>query len=131
MIVWEYWDGIKEDGSLWSVDMNLFNYYVYGVIGEWLYCYVVGICFGENFLGFCVVYIELQFGLGLDWVEVSFNMMYGCVGLSWYCWEYNEMEVYVIIFVNVMGIVVLLGVSFQIVMEGGFFLYKVFYFQGV
>ncbi len=34
--VWEHWDGIKEDGTFWSADMNSFNHYAYGSIGDWL-----------------------------------------------------------------------------------------------
>lgn len=35
--IWEHWDGIKPDGSFWSPDMNSFNHYAYGSIGDWLY----------------------------------------------------------------------------------------------
>lgn len=35
--IWEHWDGIKQDGSFWSDDMNSYNHYAYGAIGDWLY----------------------------------------------------------------------------------------------
>ena len=35
--IWEHWDGIKPDGSMWSPDMNSFNHYAYGAIADWLY----------------------------------------------------------------------------------------------
>ena len=41
--IWEHWNGIKEDGSLWSADMNSFNHYAYGAVGDWLYGPVAGI----------------------------------------------------------------------------------------
>ena len=41
--IWEHWDGIKPDGSMWSPDMNSFNHYAYGAIGEWLYRVVAGL----------------------------------------------------------------------------------------
>ena len=41
--IWEHWNGIKEDGSLWSTDMNSFNHYAYGAVGDWLYGTVSGI----------------------------------------------------------------------------------------
>ena len=25
--IWEHWDGMKDDGSMWSADMNSFNHY--------------------------------------------------------------------------------------------------------
>ena len=41
--MWEHWNGIKEDGSFWSADMNSFNHYAYGAVGDWLYGVVAGI----------------------------------------------------------------------------------------
>ncbi len=35
--IWEHWDGLKPDGTMWSADMNSFNHYAYGAIGEWMY----------------------------------------------------------------------------------------------
>ena len=41
--MWEHWNGIKEDGSFWSTDMNSFNHYAYGAVGDWLYGVAAGI----------------------------------------------------------------------------------------
>lgn len=41
--MWEHWNGIKEDGSFWSKDMNSFNHYAYGAVGDWLYGVSAGI----------------------------------------------------------------------------------------
>ena len=41
--MWEHWDGVKPDGSFWSKDMNSFNHYAYGAIGEWLIRALAGI----------------------------------------------------------------------------------------
>ena len=32
--IWEHWDGIHEDGSFWSKDMNSFNHYAYGAVAD-------------------------------------------------------------------------------------------------
>ncbi len=40
--MWEHWDGIRPDGTLWSPDMNSFNHYAYGAVADWLY----GVCAG-------------------------------------------------------------------------------------
>ncbi len=45
--MWEHWNGIKEDGSFWSTDMNSFNHYAYGAVGDWLYGAVSGIKIDE------------------------------------------------------------------------------------
>jgi alpha-L-rhamnosidase len=41
--IWEHWDGMKPDGSMWSPDMNSFNHYAYGAVGEWMYRSVGGL----------------------------------------------------------------------------------------
>ena len=41
--MWEHWDGIKENGDFWSRDMNSFNHYAYGAVGEWMYTVMAGI----------------------------------------------------------------------------------------
>jgi alpha-L-rhamnosidase len=41
--MWEHWNGIKEDGSFWSTDMNSFNHYAYGAVADWLYGAVCGV----------------------------------------------------------------------------------------
>ena len=41
--MWEHWNGIKEDGSFWSDDMNSFNHYAYGAVGDWIFGAVCGI----------------------------------------------------------------------------------------
>ncbi|WP_195282568.1 alpha-L-rhamnosidase [Harryflintia acetispora] len=51
--VWEHWDGIMEDGSFWSDEMNSFNHYSYGSIGEWIYRVAAGIdCDAEEAGGY-------------------------------------------------------------------------------
>ena len=35
--MWEHWDGIKEDGSFWSDDMNSYNHYAYGAVFSWIF----------------------------------------------------------------------------------------------
>ena len=41
--IWEHWDGMKEDGSFWSTDMNSFNHYAYGACASWFYRTICGI----------------------------------------------------------------------------------------
>lgn len=117
--VWEHWDGIREDGSLWSADMNSFNHYAYGAIGEWLYRYVAGINTDEQQPGFRIVHIEPKPGPGLEWVEASFETMYGSVTSNWYRRDNNEMEVRVTIPANTTGTVLLPGADVQTVLENG------------
>ena len=41
--MWEHWNGIKEDGSFWSHNMNSFNHYAYGAVVDWMFGVSAGI----------------------------------------------------------------------------------------
>ncbi|MCR5324045.1 MAG: glycoside hydrolase family 78 protein [Lachnospiraceae bacterium] len=50
--VWEHWDGIMEDGSFWSPNMNSFNHYAFGSVIDWIYERAAGITHTESAAGF-------------------------------------------------------------------------------
>ena len=41
--IWEHWDGIREDGTVWSTSMNSYNHYAYGSVASWFYGTILGI----------------------------------------------------------------------------------------
>ena len=41
--MWERWNSIMPDGSFGDVDMNSFNHYAYGAVGDWMYQNIGGI----------------------------------------------------------------------------------------
>lgn len=81
--IWEHWDGIKEDGSFWSRDMNSFNHYAYGAIGDWLYRTVAGIQTVEEAPGYKQMVIAPVPGEGLTWAAGKIETMYGTVRSCW------------------------------------------------
>ncbi|CAM4212355.1 glycoside hydrolase family 78 protein [Paenibacillus alkaliterrae] len=81
--IWEHWDGIKEDGSFWSEDMNSFNHYAYGAIGDWMYRTVAGIQTVETAPGYKQIIIAPKPGDGLTWAEGRLETMYGTVSSKW------------------------------------------------
>lgn len=50
--MWEHWDGIKEDGSFWSRDMNSYNHYAYGSVYDWMFGVAAGITVDEDGVGY-------------------------------------------------------------------------------
>jgi alpha-L-rhamnosidase len=50
--IWEHWDGIRPDGTMWSKDMNSFNHYAYGAVADFMYEKVAGINPDESNPGF-------------------------------------------------------------------------------
>ncbi len=82
--IWEHWDGIREDGSFWSADMNSYNHYAYGAIGDWLYRRVAGIDMDESVPGYKRAIIRPQPPAeGLDWAEGRLKTMYGEIRSAW------------------------------------------------
>ena len=81
--VWEHWDGIKPDGSMWSPDMNSFNHYAYGAVGEWLYRVVAGIDVDASAPGFRHSVIYPRISDRLESVKASYETIYGLIRVAW------------------------------------------------
>lgn len=79
--VWEHWDGIMEDGSLWSADMNSFNHYAYGSVAEWIYETAAGIKPLKP--GFAEIEISPKPDVRLGWLEASILTRQGLVRSKW------------------------------------------------
>jgi alpha-L-rhamnosidase len=117
--IWEHWDGIKEDGSFWSKDMNSFNHYAYGAIGDWLYRCVAGIDIDESKPGYKHFYIKPQPGPGLTWASAELESMYGRIHSEWRQMEQDTMDVRVVIPPNTTATVTLPGARENRLMENG------------
>ncbi len=81
--IWEHWDGLKPDGSMWSADMNSFNHYAYGAIGEWMYRVMAGVEADESAPGFRHSIYYPRIGGGLDYVNTTYRSIYGENKVQW------------------------------------------------
>ena len=83
--VWEHWDGLKPDGSMWSAGMNSFNHYAYGAIGEWMYRVMAGLDMseGKDGAGFRQALLYPRIGGGLQNVEAWHETAYGPLRTRW------------------------------------------------
>ncbi|MDL2327601.1 glycoside hydrolase family 78 protein [Ruminococcaceae bacterium OttesenSCG-928-A11] len=81
--IWEHWDGIKPDGTMWSADMNSFNHYAYGAVGDWLYRVAAGIDTDEDAPGYRHIRIAPHPGGGLTEVDGRLESIYGPVRSHW------------------------------------------------
>ncbi len=50
--IWERWDALAEDGTIYDPDMNSYNHYAYGAVCQWLFEDVAGIKPLEDAPGF-------------------------------------------------------------------------------
>ena len=81
--VWEHWDSLKEDGSMWSVSMNSFNHYAYGSVADWLYGDAAGIKIDESKPAFeHIIFAPVTDGR-LSYVKASIESRKGTVRSEW------------------------------------------------
>lgn len=79
--IWEHWDGIMQDGSFWSTDMNSFNHYAYGSVADWLYEEAAGIRPIKP--GFAEIEISPKPDPRLGWLSASIETRQGLVSSKW------------------------------------------------
>lgn len=81
--IWERWDGQKPDGSFQTADMNSFNHYAYGAIGDWMYKNIAGIQPLEDSPGYKQFRIAPNPGGKLTSATATLESMYGTIKSSW------------------------------------------------
>ncbi|MFC5404373.1 family 78 glycoside hydrolase catalytic domain [Cohnella soli] len=116
--IWEHWDGRKTDGSFWSADMNSFNHYAFGAIGEWFYRFVAGIDTDEARPGFKHIHVRPFPGEGLHYARASYQSMYGEIVSQWKI-DNGKMQIEVKIPPNTTATIVLPNVLQEKVSERG------------
>jgi alpha-L-rhamnosidase len=81
--IWEHWDGIKPDGTFWSDNMNSYNHYAYGSIGDWLYRKVAGLDSDDSQPGYKRMSFRPRPDSGLTYAKASLITNYGEVRSEW------------------------------------------------
>ena len=81
--MWEHWNGIREDGSFWSPDMNSFNHYAYGSVADWLFEQAAGISHDEDHPGFSELIWQPHPDQRVSWLSATLNTRNGTVKVSW------------------------------------------------
>ncbi|MBQ8209448.1 MAG: family 78 glycoside hydrolase catalytic domain [Clostridia bacterium] len=81
--IWEHWDSMREDGSMWSTSMNSFNHYAYGSVADWLYGDAAGIKIDESKPAFEHIIFAPVTDERLDYVKASIESRHGAVKAEW------------------------------------------------
>lgn len=115
--IWERWDGIKPDGSFEDPEMNSFNHYAYGAIGDWMYRVIAGINTDEASPGFHKILIAPHPGGKLTSTQAELETMYGKVKSAWSI-DNNIFTFDVIVPPNTTAQVILPAVTDQITENG-------------
>ena len=82
--VWEHWDGLKPDGTMWSPDMNSFNHYAYGAVCDWIFKAVGGIDTDHEKVAYKKIILKPVLACEkISWAKTSYESVYGTVAFNW------------------------------------------------
>ena len=79
--MWERWNSYTSKGGFGDANMNSFNHYAYGAIGEWLYTTVGGIDAAEP--GFRKIRFAPVPGGDITWAKTSLLTRHGTAAIHW------------------------------------------------
>jgi alpha-L-rhamnosidase len=81
--IWERWNGWTEEEGFFKPQMNSFNHYSLGSIGEWLFRHVAGIELEPDVAGFQRFVLRPFIGKGLSFAKASYTTMHGEIVSDW------------------------------------------------
>jgi alpha-L-rhamnosidase len=81
--IWERWDAIKEDGSIFDPAMNSYNHYAYGAVCQWLFEAVAGFRPDPEKPGFKHIMFEPVIIPPLSPVAASHDSAVGRITAGW------------------------------------------------
>nr|WP_245676526.1 alpha-L-rhamnosidase [Devosia elaeis] len=81
--IWERWDGIKADGSIFEPTMNSYNHYAYGAVCQWLFEAVAGLRPDPASPGFQNIIFEPLIVPALSPVQAHHESVAGHVEAGW------------------------------------------------
>lgn len=81
--IWERWDAIRADGSVFDPAMNSYNHYAYGAVCQWLFEAVAGLCPDPEQPGFRHIVFEPVIVPALSPVHAAHDAALGRVEAAW------------------------------------------------
>lgn len=81
--IWERWDGWTPERGFQSPNMNSFNHYAYGAVGEWLWARVAGLDWDESAPGFRSVRLRPLFDKRLGRMSARYTAPTGIYSSHW------------------------------------------------
>jgi alpha-L-rhamnosidase len=81
--IWERWDGWTQESGFQSPNMNSFNHYSLGSVGEWLYRYVAGIDQDPGGTGYERILVRPRPGGCLTSARARYDSVRGRIVSAW------------------------------------------------
>lgn len=81
--IWERWDALGEDGTIYDPDMNSYNHYAYGAVCQWLFEGVAGVAPVAERPGFDEVTLDPLILPALSPVQAWHECRHGRIEAGW------------------------------------------------
>ncbi|MBO5254302.1 MAG: family 78 glycoside hydrolase catalytic domain [Opitutales bacterium] len=81
--MWERWNSYSHKDGFGDVNMNSFNHYAYGAIGQWMYKDVAGLWNDENAAGYKNVIFAPNLTNKMSFATATLQTPYGLASSSW------------------------------------------------
>ena len=81
--IWERWDALGEDGTIYDPDMNSYNHYAYGAVCQWLFEGVAGVAPVAEKPGFDEVTLDPLILPALSPVQAWHDCRHGRIEAGW------------------------------------------------
>lgn len=81
--IWERWNGWTAEDGFFNPQMNSFNHYSLGSVGEWLYRHVAGIELDRETPGYKRFVIRPHLGGGLNRAGARYESIHGAIESRW------------------------------------------------
>lgn len=81
--IWERWDAVAEDGSIYDPDMNSYNHYAYGAVCQWLFEDVAGLKLTPEGAGFTHLTLDPAILPALSPVKAWHDVSQGRIEAEW------------------------------------------------
>ena len=81
--MWERWNSYSHKDGFGDVNMNSFNHYAYGAVGQWLYKDVAGLWHDESAAGYKSIMFAPNPSKKMSFASASNETAYGMASSSW------------------------------------------------
>jgi len=81
--IWERWNGWTEEEGFFNPQMNSFNHYSLGSVGEWLYRCAAGIELDPHINGFKKILLRPYPGGRLEYAGAEYQSIHGLIKSRW------------------------------------------------
>ena len=81
--IWERWDGWTKEHGFQIPNMNSFNHYAYGSIGEWLFEWMGGIALNPNVPAYKHFFLRPTIGKDVTYCNIRFDSPSGKIVSNW------------------------------------------------